>query len=125
MKITFAIFAISTFTINSSNLLQKDFIKGEYQAGGLLALGSLTFVIDEESKFNWEKSDSEIQEKLQMLTINKYIYKNHLVFYTPCHYKKVTQYKSFNIQAFFPTNHFYERDQEKYELQFNWNEVQV
>ena len=46
-KITFARFTIRTLAISSSTLALFDFLKGDYQAGGLLVLGWLTIVIGE------------------------------------------------------------------------------
>ena len=44
-KITFGRFAVRTLAISASTLALFDFLKGEYQAGWLLALGWLTIVI--------------------------------------------------------------------------------
>ena len=56
-KITFARFAVRTFAISASTLALFDFLKGEYQTGGLLALGWLTIVIGEKRMFNGEKTN--------------------------------------------------------------------
>ena len=44
-KITFARFVVRTLAISASTLALFDFLKGDYQGGGLLALGWLTIVI--------------------------------------------------------------------------------
>ena len=51
MKITFLRFAVRTLAISASTLALFDFLKGEYQAGGLIALGWLTIVIGERRIF--------------------------------------------------------------------------
>ena len=56
-KITFARFAIRTLAISASTLALFDFLKGDYQAGGLLALGWLTIVIGEKRMLNNEKAN--------------------------------------------------------------------
>ena len=53
-KITFARFAVRTLAISASTLTLFDFLKGQYQAGLLLALGWLTIVIGENRMFNEE-----------------------------------------------------------------------
>ncbi len=58
-KITFVRFAVRTLAISASTLALFDFLKGEYQAGGLLALGWLTIVIGEKRMFNEEKTNEE------------------------------------------------------------------
>ena len=50
-KITFARFAVRTLAISASTLALFDFLKGDYQAGGLLALGWLSIVIGEKGMF--------------------------------------------------------------------------
>ena len=50
-KITFLRFAVRTLAISASTLALFDFLKGEYQAGGLIALGWLTIVIGERRIF--------------------------------------------------------------------------
>ena len=56
-KITFARFAIRTLAISASTLAFFDFLKGDYQSGGLLALGWLTIVIGEKRMLNNEKAN--------------------------------------------------------------------
>ena len=56
-KITFASFAVRTLAISASTLSLFDFLKGDYQAGGLLALGWLTIVIGEKRMFNRETTN--------------------------------------------------------------------
>ena len=58
-KITFAMFAVRTLAISASTLALFDFLKGDYQSGGLLALGWLTIVIGEKRMFNGEKTNEE------------------------------------------------------------------
>ncbi len=58
-KITYARFVVRTLAISASTLAIFDFIKGEYQAGGLLALGWVTIVIGEKRMFNGEKTNEE------------------------------------------------------------------
>ena len=58
-KITFARFSVRTLAISASTLALFDFLKGDYQAGGLLALGLLTIVIGEKRMFNGEKTNEE------------------------------------------------------------------
>tara|TARA_B100000214_G_C23529506_1_gene428831 strand:- start:210 stop:416 length:207 start_codon:yes stop_codon:yes gene_type:complete len=58
-KITFARFTVRTLAISASTLAIFDFLKGQYQAGGLLALGWLTIVIGENRMFNEEKTKEE------------------------------------------------------------------
>ena len=58
-KITFAMFPVRTLAISASTLTLFDFLKGEYQAGGLRALGWLTIVIGEKRMFNGEKPNEE------------------------------------------------------------------
>tara|TARA_B100001113_G_scaffold306883_1_gene268273 strand:+ start:156 stop:338 length:183 start_codon:yes stop_codon:yes gene_type:complete len=50
-KITFLRFAVRTLAISASTLALFDFLKGEYQPGGLIALGWLTIVIGERRIF--------------------------------------------------------------------------
>ena len=59
-KITFARFAVRTLAISASTLAIFDFLKGKYQAGGLLALGWLIVLIWEKRMFNGEKTNEEI-----------------------------------------------------------------
>ena len=59
-KITFARVAVRTLAISASTLALFDFLKEDYQAGGLLALGWLTIVIGEKRMFNEEKTNEEI-----------------------------------------------------------------
>ena len=61
-KITIARFAIRTLAISASTLALFDFLKGEYQDGGLLALGWLTIVIGEKRMFAGEKTNEENKE---------------------------------------------------------------
>ena len=61
-KITFARFAVRSLAISASTLAVFDFLKGQYQAGGLLALGWLTIVIGENRMFNEEKKNEEFLE---------------------------------------------------------------
>ena len=58
-KITFARFAVRTLAISASTLALFDFLKGQYQSGGLLALGWLTIVIGEDRMFYEEKANEE------------------------------------------------------------------
>ena len=58
-KITIARFAVRTLAISASTIALFDFLKGDYQAGGLLALGWLTIVIGENRMFNEEKINKE------------------------------------------------------------------
>ena len=51
-KITFARFAVRTLAISASTLALFDFLKGQYQACGILALGWLAIVIGENRMFN-------------------------------------------------------------------------
>ncbi len=50
-KITLARWAVRTLAISASTLSLLDFLKGEFQAGGLLALGWLAIVIAEKRMF--------------------------------------------------------------------------
>ena len=61
-KITLASFAVRTLAISASTLALLDFIKGEYQTGGLVALGWLTIVIGEKRMFKEESTNDENQE---------------------------------------------------------------
>ena len=61
-KITLASFAVRTLAISASTLALLDFIKGEYQTGGLVALGWLTIVIGEKRMFKEESTNYENQE---------------------------------------------------------------
>ena len=61
-KITLAMFAVRFLAISASTLAVFDFLKGQYQAGGLLALGWLTIVIGENRMFNEEKKNEESPE---------------------------------------------------------------
>ena len=58
-KITFARFAVRALAISASTLALFDFLKEDYQAGGLLALGWLTIVIGEKRMFKLEKTNEE------------------------------------------------------------------
>ena len=58
-KITFARFVVRTLAISASTLTLFDFLKGDYQAGGLLALGWLIIVIGEKRMFNGGKTNEE------------------------------------------------------------------
>ena len=51
-KITLARFVVRTLAISASTLALFDLLKGETQAGGLLALGWLAIVIGEKRMFN-------------------------------------------------------------------------
>ena len=55
-QITFARFAVRALAISASTLALFDFLKGQYQAGGLLALGWLIIVICENWMFNEGKT---------------------------------------------------------------------
>ena len=59
-KITFARFTIRTLAISSSTLALFDFLKGENQAGGLLALGWLAIIIAEKRMFKIEELNEDI-----------------------------------------------------------------
>ena len=61
-KNTFAMIAVRSLAISASTLALFDFLKGHYQAGGLLALGWLTIIIGENSMFNEGKSDEDTLE---------------------------------------------------------------
>ena len=61
-KITIAMFAVRTLAISASTLALFDFLKGQYQAGGLLALGWLTIVLGENRMFNEETKNEEFPE---------------------------------------------------------------
>ena len=58
-KITFARFAVRTLAISASTLALFDFLKGENQAGGLLALGWLAIVIGEKRMFRVDKTNED------------------------------------------------------------------
>ena len=58
-KITFARFGVRTLAISTSTLALFDFLKGELQAGGLLAIGWLAIVIGEKRMFNVEEINDE------------------------------------------------------------------
>ena len=58
-KITFARLAVRALAISASTLALFDFLRGQYQAGGLLALGWLTIVIGENRMFYEEKDNEE------------------------------------------------------------------
>ena len=58
-EINFAKFAVRTIAISASTLVVFDFLKGEYQDGGLLALGWLTIVIGEKRMFYGENTNEE------------------------------------------------------------------
>ena len=58
-KITLARFSVRTLAISASTLALFDFLKGEYQDGGLLALGWLAIVIAEKRMVNDEKTNEE------------------------------------------------------------------
>ena len=58
-KITFARFSVHTLAISASTLALFDFLKGDYQACGLLALGWLAIVIAEKRMFNVEKTKED------------------------------------------------------------------
>ena len=50
-KITLARWAVRTLAISASTLALLDFLKGEFQAGGLSALGWLAIIIAEKRIF--------------------------------------------------------------------------
>ena len=56
-KITFARFAVRTFAISASTLSILNFLKGEYQAGVLLAFGWLTIVMGEKRMFKGDREE--------------------------------------------------------------------
>ena len=58
-NITSARFAVRTLAISASTIALFDFLKEDYQAGGLQALGWLTIVIGEKRMFNGEKTNEE------------------------------------------------------------------
>ena len=58
-KITFVRFVVRTLAISASTLTLFDLLKGEIQAGGLLALGWLAIVIGERRMFNVEKINED------------------------------------------------------------------
>ena len=51
-KITLSRWAVRTLAISASTLSLLDFLKGEFQAGSLLALGWLAIIIAEKRMFN-------------------------------------------------------------------------
>ena len=61
-KITFTRFAVRSLAISASTLAVFDFLKGQYQAGGFLALGWFLIVIGEKRTFYEEKTNKESQE---------------------------------------------------------------
>jgi len=56
-KITFARWGVRTLAISASTLAAVALIKGEFQAGGLLALGWLSIVIAEKRMFKTPTSE--------------------------------------------------------------------
>tara|TARA_B100000700_G_C14601503_1_gene649290 strand:- start:381 stop:578 length:198 start_codon:yes stop_codon:yes gene_type:complete len=58
-KISLHRFVVRSLAISSSTLSFYDFIKGEYKAGGLLALGWLAIVIAEKRINSCEESINE------------------------------------------------------------------
>ena len=58
-KITFARFAIRTLAISASTIALFDYLKGDFQAGGLLTLGWLAIVIGEKRMFNGKKTNED------------------------------------------------------------------
>tara|TARA_Y100001968_G_C19248743_1_gene663269 strand:+ start:580 stop:783 length:204 start_codon:yes stop_codon:yes gene_type:complete len=58
-KITFARFIVRALAISTSTIALFDFLKGEFQAGGLLALGWLAIVIGEKRMFKLEKINED------------------------------------------------------------------
>ena len=58
-QITLARFAIRTLAISASTLALFDILKGEYRAGGLLAIGWLAIVIGEKRMFHEKKANEE------------------------------------------------------------------
>ena len=56
-KITFARWGVRTLAISASTLAAVALIKGEFQAGGLLALGWLSIVIAEKRMFKTPASE--------------------------------------------------------------------
>ena len=58
-KIIFARLAVRSLAISASTIALLDFLKGEYEAAGLMALGWLTIVIGEKRIFNAEKTNEE------------------------------------------------------------------
>ena len=58
-KITFARLTVRTLAISASTLALFDFLKGEAQAGGLLALGWLAIVIGEKRMFKVEEINED------------------------------------------------------------------
>ena len=58
-KITFARFGVRTLAISASTLALFDFLKGDFNAGGLLGLAWLAIVIGEKRMFNEEKTNEE------------------------------------------------------------------
>ena len=59
-KISFEKFGVHTLAISTSTLALFDFLKGEYQAERLLALGWLSIVIGEKRILNREKTNEKI-----------------------------------------------------------------
>ena len=58
-KITIARFSVRTLAISASTIALFDFLKGDYQASALLALGWLAIVIGEKRMFNEVKRNEE------------------------------------------------------------------
>ena len=56
-KITFARWGVRTLAISASTLAAVSLIKGEFQAGGLLAFGWLSIVIAEKRMFTLSSSE--------------------------------------------------------------------
>ena len=56
-KITFARWGVRTLAISASTLAAVALIKGEFQAGGLLAFGWLSIVIAEKRMFKTPASE--------------------------------------------------------------------
>ena len=58
-KITLARFSVRTLAISASTLALFDFLKRDYQAGALLAIGWLAIVIAEKRMFNVEETNED------------------------------------------------------------------
>tara|TARA_Y100001968_G_C19219850_1_gene649165 strand:+ start:444 stop:704 length:261 start_codon:yes stop_codon:yes gene_type:complete len=58
-KITFARFSVRVLAISASTLALFDFLKGDYQAGGLLTFGWLAIVTAEKRMFNMDKTNED------------------------------------------------------------------
>ncbi len=58
-KITLVRFVVRTLAISASTIAIFDFLKGDYQAGGLLALGWIAIVVAEKRMFNFKEGQEQ------------------------------------------------------------------